>query len=191
VRLSFLDYASVNKLVVEPLSDMQIDLSDPATMLDTIFNATSGHPYLVQRLCQGVVQAISRRRVRVVEPEHIEAVLNDSAYQQDYFETVWGQAPLLARIITLLVGAEGASMKAIRDRLNRYSLAPSLLEINAALQVLDLYSVLVNRGGTYQFAAMAFPEMVRRAYGDDIETNIELRCEEYVWEQQFSNILAH
>jgi hypothetical protein len=191
VRLSFLDYASVGKLVVEPLNEMQIDLRDPTTMLDTIFNATSGHPYLVQRLCQGLVQTISKKRKRVIEPEYIEVVLNDSAYQQDYFETVWGQAPLLARIITMLVGEKGASMAAISERLRRYGLAPSLREISAALDILDLYSVLVNRGGTYQFVATAFPEMMRRAYGDDIETNIELRCEEYVWEQQSSNILAH
>jgi hypothetical protein len=118
-------------------------------------------------------------------------VLNDSAYQQDYFETVWGQAPLLARIITLLIDTEGMSMKAIRERLQRYNLAPSLIEINAALDVLGLYSVLVSRGGIYQFVATGFPDMLRRAYGDDIETNIELRCEEYLWEQQSSSILAH
>ena len=191
IRLSYLDAASINKLVVEPLSDMQIELRDPLPMLETIFNATSGHPYLIQRLCQGLVQAISKQGLRIGGPEHIEAVLNDSAYQQDYFETVWGQAPLLARIITLLIDPAGATMKVINERLSHYNLTPSLIEISAALDVLDLYSVLVNRGGTYQFVATAFPEMLRRAYGDDIETNIELRCEEYLWEQQPSNILAH
>jgi len=190
IRLSYLDYAAVNKLVVDPLIDMQIELLDPLPMLDMILKATSGHPYLVQRLCQGLVQAISKQGLRIVGPEHIEAVLDDSAYQQDYFETVWGQAPLLARIITLLIDPAGATMKAIHERLSHYNLAPSLHEISAALDVLDLYSVLVNRGGTYQFVATAFPEMLRRAYGDDIETNIELRCEEYLWEQQPSNILA-
>lgn len=191
VPLSFLDYAAVNKLVIEPLSDMQIELRDPSVMLDTIFQATSGHPYLVQRLCQGLVLAISRQSQRIVEPEHLEAVLNDSAYQQDYFETVWGQASLLARIITMMVGKDGASLGEIRNRLKRYGVNPQLRDISSALAILDLYSVLVNKGGTYQFVATAFPEMVLRAYGDDIETNIELRCEEYLWAQQSSSILAH
>ncbi len=191
IRLSFLDYASVNKLVVEPLSDMQIDLLEPTSMLDAIFQATSGHPFLVQRLCQGLVQAISRGRTRVITPVHLEAVLNDSAYQQDYFETVWGQAPTLAKIITMIVSEQGATLKTIRERLSGYGLTPPLREIMSALAVLDLYSVLVNAGGTYRFVATAFPDMLWRAYGHDLEINVELRCEEYVWELQSSNVLAH
>ena len=154
LKLSFLDLPSVNKLVVEPLSDMQLDLRDPTPMLDTIFNATSGHPYLVQRLCQGLVQAISRQGRRIIGPEHIELVLNDSAYQQDYFETVLGQSPLLARVITKLPNLEGVTMRHIQSMLAQHELKPSLSEISAALDVLDLYSVLQRRAGRYYFLSL-------------------------------------
>ena len=171
ILLSFLDLPSMKKLVIEPLADMQIELRDPQPMLDTIFEATSGHPYLVQRLCQGLVQAISRQGIRIIGPEHIELVLNDRTYQQDYFETVLGQSPLLARVITKLVGPEGATLKEIQQRLNQHGLKPALREIRDTLDVLDLYSVLVRKSERYYFVATAFPEMLRRAYGDDLETN--------------------
>jgi hypothetical protein len=189
LKLSFLDWSSVNKLILEPLNDLQIELSDPM-ICSRVFDATSGHPYLVQRLCQGIVQAISRRQVRIVDLEHVETALNDPAYQDDYFETVWGQAPALARVITMLIGSDGVTMKEIQQMLSHYNLTPTLREINAALEVLDLYSVLERKSGRYHFVATALPEMRLRAYGDDLNTNIELLCEEYRW-QQTSSTLAH
>lgn len=186
VRLSFLDLASVNKLIIEPLSDMQIELRDPLPMMQTIFDATSGHPYLVQRLCHELILTISRQGVRVIGPEHIEIALNNNNYQEDYFDTIWGQAPQLARVITMLVGSQGTTLKDIRQRLEQYGLTPSLSDISTALSILDLYSVLEHRKGRYYFLATGFPAMRLRAYGDDLETNIELFCEEYKWEQRAS-----
>jgi len=191
VKLSFLDLASTNRLVAEPLNDMRLELADPLLILDMIFTSTSGHPYLVQRLCQGLIQAISRSGIRAISAAHVEDVLNESEYQHAYFETVWGQAQPLAKLITILVGSQGATMKEIRDLLAKYKITPTLREISDALFVLDLYSVMVSKAGRYQFVASAFPEMVRRAYGEDLETNIELRCEEYVWDQQHIKIPAH
>jgi hypothetical protein len=180
MRLSFLDWASVNKLIIEPLSEMQLELRDPLPMAQTIFIATSGHPYLVQRLCQELVLTISRQGVRVIGPEHIEIALDDSGYQEDYIDTVWGQAPSLARIITMLVGAEGVTLEDIRRRLERHDLAPPLHEIETSLEILNLYSVMERRQGHYYFLATTFPAMLRRAYGDDLETNIQIECEKYL-----------
>ncbi|MBC8077407.1 MAG: CHAT domain-containing protein, partial [Chloroflexales bacterium] len=177
VRLSFLDRASVNKLVVEPLADMRLELRDPPGMLATINDVTSGHPYLVQRLCQALVKTVSVLGVRVIAPEHMEACLDDSEYQEDYFETVWGQAPDLARIITLLLGKEGTTLKQLRARLSDHGLAPPLKEIDDAMNLLDLYSIAERKGGRYHFVATGFPLMLERSYGDDLETQIELMCE--------------
>lgn len=190
LKLSFLDFAAVQKLVSEPLSDMQIGIQLPDRVLKTIFAATSGHPYLVQRLCQGLVQIISKDTKRAIHPAHIEMVLDNSDYQQDYFETVWGQAPSLACLITMLIDKPSVTLKDIQRRLNDYDLAPSLREINAALNMLDLYSVLTRKSGCYSFVATAFPNMLQRAYGEDLETNIALRCEEYLWDQTSSSVLV-
>jgi len=133
------------------------------------------------------VQAISRQRVRIIGPEHIEFVLNESVYQEDYFETVWGQAPPLAKLITTLVGGNGATMKEIQQLLRQRDIDAPLREINTALDVLELYSVFVRRSERYHFAARAFPEMLQRAYGNDLDTNIELLREEYRWKQQTSS----
>jgi hypothetical protein len=191
IPLSFLDLSSVNKLVIEPLADMQIELRDPLPMLDTIFKMTSGHPYLVQRLCQGLVQAISRQGIRIIGPEHIELVLDDSDYQEEYFETVWGQAPPLARLISMLVGAEGATLTKIQERLRQRGVTPTLHEIQAGLKILDLYSVLVRQGDRYTFIATAFPAMLQRAYGEDLDPNIAIVCEEYLWTRPSSPTPAH
>ncbi|MEM7538031.1 MAG: hypothetical protein AAF639_38020, partial [Chloroflexota bacterium] len=187
LELSFLSYQASNRLIEEPFKEMHIGFEEPIPMISTIQIATSGHPYLVQRLCQGLVQSINRANSRVIIPENIENVLNDPHYQDDYFETVWGQAPVLARIITLFLGTKSMTMNEIRQRLNDYGLQPTLTEISESLEVLDLYSVVTRKRGQYSFIATAFPDMVRRAYGDDIEINIELLCEEYTWQQQDSN----
>lgn len=191
VRLSFLELSAVNKLIIEPLSELQVDFEEPLVTTDAIYQATSGHPYLVQRLCQGIVEIISRTGRRIITNEHVEYVLNDRKYQDDYFDTVWGQAPTLAKIITMIVGAGGQTMKEIQDVLTQHGIEPSLKELKNALDILDLYSVMIRKQGRYHFIATAFPDMLKRSYGDDLETNILVQCEEYQWEHQSSNTQAH
>lgn len=179
-RLSFLTRPSVSKLIVDPLQDMQVELREPLPTLDAIFEITSGHPYLVQRLCHALVKQCSLLGVRVIEQQHIEEVLNDSDFQQDYFYTVWGQAPVLARIITLLLPSQGASMSGMRAMLRERGVDPPLRELQEALNLLDLYSVIERKqGGRYVFVATGFPTMIERAYGEDVDIQIELLCEEY------------
>jgi hypothetical protein len=118
--------------------------------------------------------------VRVIEQQHIEESLNDSEFQQDYFSTVWGQAPVLARIITLLLPRQGATMSQIRVMLRARGIDLSLREIDESLKLLDLYSVIKQQQrGHYVFVATGFPAMLERAYGEDVEIQIELLCEDY------------
>jgi len=180
ILLTFLSTPAARDLVQKPMNDMQIEIEEPILTLNKILNYTSGHPYLLQRLCQGLIQALNIQGPRTVQNSHIEFVLNDSSYQEDYFETIWGQSPTLAQIITLLIDEQGATLRQIRSRLNEYKLYPKLGDIDDALKVLELYSVLVRKKGIFLFAATAFPNMVRRSYGEDIDINIELLCEEYL-----------
>ena len=64
-----------------------------------------------------------------------------------------------------------------------------LLPVFALTAALLLFGVFVWLGGTDPVEAWKL--LFLGAFGDDIETNIELRCEEYLWEQQSSSILAH
>lgn len=183
IRLSFLEFEPVKKLILDPLSDMKIELQQPKDMVDIIFNATSGHPYLVQRLCYGLIEKVNKQKARIIEPDYIDEVLDDSNYQREYFSSVWGQAPLLARLVTMLIRNEGATIDEIQDQLRRYKIYPSLQELNKAVDILELYSVLERKKGRYEFIATAFPDMVQRAYEHDIEMRIKLLCEEYLCQQ--------
>ena len=72
-----LEYAAVEQLVVRPLKQLEIELVDQEEIVRRIYEFTSGHPNVIQRLCRRLVELIGEQYTRSITPAEVNAVIND------------------------------------------------------------------------------------------------------------------
>ncbi|MBI1879554.1 MAG: AAA family ATPase [Chloroflexi bacterium] len=143
-----LNFENVEKLITQPLEKLEI-IYDPA-IVRRIYEFTSGHPNIVQRLCYQLIERLDTRNDPKLTLNDVEAVVNDPGFQQDDFlNTYLSQATLLEYILTITLSKAGQSfynLADIRQLLQQqFSLTPSAREINAALRrLVELRSILTH-----------------------------------------------
>jgi hypothetical protein len=157
-----------------------------------MYDVTSGHPYVVQRLCEKIVKNVNKSgKDRVIHFQDIDTVLKSLDFvQHDVLGTYWGGALTLERIVLLImiVNTEARTASSIRDLLkDRYELHPQIREINQALQnLVYLRSILrYSDEGYYTFDAGAVERLAaqEKLLCDLIESEVE----EYKYSQQDRN----
>ena len=160
-----LDYNSVEELVTQSMKQLGIQLAQRDQILLRIFELTSGHPNIVQRLCRRLVENVNQKNTRVIDLQAVEDVFNEMSFRRDdYLGTIWESATPLEKIIALLlVENRGARTSGkIKNLIERKTLLkPRAKEVDDALQrLIDLRSILkVGRDG-YSFAYSAFPTVI-------------------------------
>ncbi|MCP4699066.1 MAG: hypothetical protein GY862_19770 [Gammaproteobacteria bacterium] len=165
ILLGALDFRAVEELITRPMKQLGIELADEAKMVKRIYDITSGHSNIVQRLCRRLIIRLNERRIRRIQLDDVNAVINDPGFQRDDFlDTYWERASLLEKIISLLMADGGniRTLSTIRKALeNRCDLRPEAGEVDNALQQLvDLRSILRRNSKGYEFAVKAFPLVV-------------------------------
>jgi hypothetical protein len=182
-RIACLDAQSVNELVCGPFRQLEIVLVEERAVVTRIFDATGGHPNVVQRLCQKLIEMLNQQGpTRRITRADVNAVLANPRFQEDdYLNIFWDRATLLERILTLLLVQEPKprSLNQIRKMLgDRLRLVPSGRQVAAALRrLVDLRSILVRTDQGYTFAIRAFPEVLARTV--TAEDSLEELVEEY------------
>lgn len=186
-----LDFPAVEELVTRPMKQLEIDLINEAAIVQHIWNATSGHPNVVQRLCQRVIVRLDERRDRRLTPDDLEAVIADPAFQRDDFYNIYlEQATVLERILPLVLAQDGNEPYTLSDicrlldeRLNLVSPTgekPRAAEVDAALRrVTDLRSILDYTPQGYVFAVKAFPKVIARWGQVTVEDELMILTEKY------------
>jgi hypothetical protein len=168
VNLGRLEYRAVQELVTVPMAQMEIDLPDAVTVVDLIWKYTSGHPNVVQRLCQRLVERTGRSLGhRVIGEDDVRAIVNEPKFlEQDFLETYWERATPLERIISLLMAPEARPYRLpeIIAMLSVHDLRPSPGAVKAALErLVELRCLLHQTDQGYEFAVEAFPWAVGRS----------------------------
>lgn len=113
----------------------------------------------------------------MVKREHLDEVVADPSYLEDYLDTLWGRASETEKILILaLEPDETASPPELRRRLQEdFEIelpAPLVVE---AMENLCLYGILEKRGSRYQFAARHLPHLMREVM--DVAEEIQLHKE--------------
>ena len=167
IALSRLDPRAVEHLVTQPMKQLDIEFVDEATVVNAIYEFTSGHPNVVQRLCIRLIKRINDLEVRRITPDDVKAVVQDPEFlKEDFLDTYWEGATRLEKIISLLMANDAAcnTLRALQQTLSdRYKLAPKTREIQNALQrLVNLRSILKRLPEGYAFAVTAFPQVVAR-----------------------------
>jgi hypothetical protein len=161
-----LDYPAVEKLVTRPMQQMGITLVDEDAIVKRIWEFTSGHPNVVQRLCHRLIVRLNERRWRQIGLEDVEEVINNPEFQEvDFLETYLAQATSLERIIALLMVMNKEDkpyrLQSIIKLLDTHDLHPDGDVVKNALDRLtDLRSILKRSQAGYEFAVKAFPRVL-------------------------------
>lgn len=167
IILGPLSLPAVYELVTQPMRQLEIEFEDETQVVQWIYDFTSGHPNVVQRLCARLIAQLIELDTRTIDPEQVSTIIRDPGFlRNDFLTTYWEAATGLEKIITLImVDSESLhSADAIRRLLaERYKLQPKAGELDGALQrLVDLRSILSNTPDGYEFAAKAFPRAISK-----------------------------
>ena len=176
-----LDFRAVEELVTRPMKQLEIELTDEAGMAQHIWDFTSGHPNVVQRLCQQLVIRLNQRQDRRLTLDDVEAVVADFDFlRKDFLNIYWERSTALERLCSLVMAADEKvrTLTAVHEALDKHSVQPTLNEVDDALErLVDLRNILKRTAEGYDFVVTAFPQVIAKtARLDDL---IALNSETY------------
>jgi hypothetical protein len=179
--IGHLEFSAVEELVSRPMQQLEIELIDAEKMIRHIWGFTSGHPNVVQRLCQRLIVRLNRRGDRRLTLDDVEAVVaNPHFLRRDFLSVYWERATALERLCSLVMAANdnACDLTAMHRALTGLDLEVTLNQVDNALErLVDLRNILRRTVEGYEFAVSAFPEVIAKtARLDDL---IALNCETY------------
>jgi hypothetical protein len=179
-----LDRAAAVELVAYPMSQLGIKLIDKDAIVERIYAFTAGHPYIVQRLCQRLVDLLDQGQRRQITLDDVEWIITQPDFQkEDFLGAFWGQATALEKTISILLAQNSQQFRTLRDirhMLNdKMNLKPKAREVDNALRRLtELRNILTITPDGYTFAVNAFPEVIAQTI--TAEDLLESLLEEYL-----------
>ncbi len=176
-----LDFHAVRELVIRPMKQLEILLQDEAEMVQRIWNFTSGHPSVVQSLCQRLIMRLHKRNLHSLTLDDVDAVASNYDFlRKDFLNVYWERATALERLCTLLMVADGnvRTLATTHAALQRLNLAVTLNQVDEALEnLVDLRNILQRTAEGYEFAVTALPLVITKT-GRPHDL-IALNCETY------------
>jgi hypothetical protein len=167
VLIDRLDRMAVDELVTKPMRLLELELQPEAQILDTIYDFTSGHPNVVQRLCRRLIGRIRERRTRCITLEDVQAVLESPDFiRSDFLETYFAQASVLEGLCALFMAQDAGlrTLTTVHGGLVEQRLPATLNQVDGALErLVDLRTILTRTEEGYDFAVTAFPRIIAKS----------------------------
>jgi len=160
-----LDFRSAEELITRPMRQLEIQLVEEKAIVNQIWTFSSGHPNVIQRICNRLIKLLNERSSRRISLENVTTVIEDPAFQRDDFlGTYWEMATPLEKLITLIMAQEkgACTLKSILELIrSKCGIQVKANEVDSALQrLVDLRSILKRSPGGYTFAVEAFPRVM-------------------------------
>ena len=180
--LSYLSPDEARRAVIDPMHEMGIALEGDSALADKIVELTSGHPNIVQYVCQKLIERINQRHARLITRADLDALSQSTQFAEYLVEVSWGNTNALERLITLLMlDCPETTPNEIAEILRARGLRISAIQLESAFDDLCLYAILRCDGSKYTFAAQTFPKVLRRSQ------DVKGLTESYMEEIQKSN----
>ena len=185
INLGPIDINAVHELVTRPMKQLEIDFFDEKEIVQEIYEFTSGHPNIVQRICDRLIDILNQRGNRILSTEDVDIVINDPTFQRDDFlGTYWERATPLEKIISLIMAEDEriCTLNSVKKNIEKLcGLSIRLNEVDEALQMLvNLRSILRHTERGYGFTNNAFPRVIAGTI--TLREMLDLEVEEY-WEE--------
>jgi CheY-like chemotaxis protein len=176
-----LDFCAVEELITRPMRQLEIELTNEAEIVRRVWDFTSGHPNVVQRLCQRLIVRLNQRGDRRLTLDDVEVVVADPDFlRKDFLNIYWERATALERLCSLVMAADNdvRTLTAVHDALTSRGIEVTLNQVDDALErLVDLRNILKRTAEGYDFAVTAFWKVIAKtARLDDL---IALNCETY------------
>lgn len=177
-----LDMKAVHELVVQPMREMEIELSDEEMIVKRIWMFTAGHPNVVQRLCQRLILKLNEKGQAYLTLQDVEDIIVDVDFlRKDFLNIYWERATVLERLCSLIMAKEPRlhTLTTIDGALKHLNIQAQLNDTYEALErLVELRNILTHTDdGGYTFAVPAFPEVIART--SSVNDAIALISEKY------------
>ncbi len=176
-----LDSHAVAELVIQPLKQLSIEFEAELEIVRRIWNFTSGHPNIVQRLCQHLVIRLNERGDRQLTVEDVEAIVGDPGFlRRDFLSVYWERSTSLERLCSLIMAKDDSirTLMTVHEKLDSHNVHATFNEVDEALErLVDLRNILHRTSEGYKFAVTAFPEVLAKTHR--LEDLIALNRETY------------
>lgn len=156
VALRYLEPATAQSLLLQPFETMGVQIDAIDRLGDELLSLTSGHPNLIQYVGKSLIDRINQRGERRVYAADIAALREQAAFTDYLLRVIWGEAGPLEKLITLTAPGESFQLHAIEAALRDVDVPLHDEALDNALEILQVYSVLVKQGRTYRFVPQAF-----------------------------------
>jgi hypothetical protein len=157
--LGYLTQDEINLVIIQPFETLGIILIEQENLLQAIWALTSGHPNLTQYVGKALVDEANHRQVHEVFPIDVEKIRNSTSFSDFFFETIWGAANSMEKLVTLVAPTEKFRVGEVEKSLGNYGISIDTTAIDDALKMLVIYSVFNQDGRFYQFAPKVFTEL--------------------------------
>lgn len=164
LQLRQLTRRASSSLLMEPLGELQIQISDMEEFEDALWNCSNGHAQIIQYVGDRLMGLINSRTARartIVSTADLISVTSGYEFAEHYLDTYWGQASKLERLLSVLICDGAASARDIRLRLGRVAPQVTSDGIQVAGRMLELYGIVDRSEDGYSLRASYFPEALR------------------------------
>lgn len=154
----------VRRIVLGPMATMGVILENPEALVEEIIELSSCHPNIVQAFCQMLIVHINERGDRSIKMQDVADVRSSEQFLDFFFEVIWGNATGLERLITVIEAGERcfSSEDVIRNLREQGCDIPAV-EVQEALKMLALFSILKKDKQCWTFAAHSLPRLMNEA----------------------------
>jgi hypothetical protein len=166
ILIGRLEFGAVRELVTKPMRQLEIGFAEEDEIVKQIWDFTSGHPNIIQRLCQRLIVRLHEHERRAVTLDDVDVEISSPEFiRKDFLNVFWERATTLERLISLLMVLDTSprTLVTIHKVLLDHGIHSSLAETDAALErLVDLRNILIRTSTGYDFAVKALPEVLSR-----------------------------
>jgi hypothetical protein len=160
--LSYLDADTARMVLTQPLETLGVALEDANWIVSEVITLTSSHPNLVQYVGRELVNAVNRRRERLILCSDLQEVQAAYSFTDYYLATIWGESGPLEKLITLVAPRDGFRIGEMKDLLQEQGIDVENHDLEQALKMLVTYSILQRHERTYCFVPGSFYDILHR-----------------------------
>jgi signal transduction protein with GAF and PtsI domain len=178
--IGLLDQNSVKELVTSPMKQLEIELINEEKFVEKIFESTSGHPNVVQRLCRRLIETLNKTGNRRLTLNDVENVITNPKFmKEEILNIFWEKSTSLERICSLVIAdnVNVRTLKSVQAAIKSNGVDVDLNSVSDALErLVDLRNILKNSPEGYEFSVTAFPEIISK---NQLKDYLALDCEKY------------
>lgn len=169
VRLGRLPLSDVEKMVLTPMSQLDIKISEPTRLIERIYRETAGLPNYVQYYCKILLEQFACSSNNILSPDSLSEIQEDTEFRDFVLNTFMANTELLEQVIVYAIIGEGEAVaqhhfteRKIHGFLKKRNLSLPYERIDGACRNLEMAGVFKRTNADYMFAVPLFQHILRQ-----------------------------